>query len=84
MLSENFVLACLALHNYLRLTDNCSYCPSGFTDSYDDTGNLREGKWRTLVVGNEGMLPFSSVKGSPYSNNTVEMRNSLRRFLNSE
>ena len=77
---ENFVLACLALHNYLRLTDNASYCPSGFTDSYDDTGNLQEGKWRTLAVGNEGMLPLSRVKGSRYSNNAVEMRNSLRRF----
>ena len=81
---ENFVLACLSLHNYLRLTDNVSYCPSGFTDSYDDTGNLQEGKWRTLAVGNEGMLPISRVKGSRYSNNAVEMRNSLRRFLNSE
>ena len=59
---ENFVLACLALHNYLRLTDNVSYCPSGFTDSYDDTGNLQEGKWRTLAVGKEGTLPLSCVK----------------------
>ena len=41
---QNFVLACLALQNYLRLTDNASYCPSGFTESYDDTGNLQEGK----------------------------------------
>ena len=81
---QNFVLACLALQNYLRLTDNASYCPSGFTESYDDTGNLQEGKWRTLAVKNEGMLPLSSVKGYRYSNNAVEMRNSLRRFLNSE
>ena len=81
---ENFVLACLSLHNHLRLTDNASYCPSGFTDSYDDTGNLQEGKWRTLVVGNEGMLPISRVKGSRYSNKAAEMRNSLCRFLNSE
>ena len=81
---ENFVLACLALHNYLRLTDNASYCPSGFTDSYDDTGNLQEGKLRTLAVGNEGILPLSLVKGSRYSNNAVKMRNSLPRFLNSE
>ena len=81
---ENFVLACLALHNYLRLTDNASYCPSGFIDSYDDTGNLQEGKLRTLAVGNEGMLLLSRVKGSRYLNNAVEMRNSLRRFLNSE
>ena len=66
---ENFVLACLSLHNYLRLTDNASYSPSGLTDSYDDTGNLQEGKWRTLAVGTEGMLPISHVKGSRYSNN---------------
>ena len=75
---KNFALACLAL------TDNGSYCPSGFTDSYYDTGNLQEGKWRTLVTGNQRMLPLSRVKGSHYSNNAVEMRNSLRRFLNSE
>ena len=81
---ENFVLACLSLHNYLRLTDNASYCPSGFTDSYDDTGNLQEGKWRKLAVGNGGMLPISHVKGFRYSNNAVEMRNSLRLFLKSE
>ena len=61
---ENFVLACLALHNYLRITDNASYCPSGFIDSYDSTGNLRVGKWRTLAIGNEGMLPINRVKGS--------------------
>ena len=81
---ENFVLACLALHNYLRLTDNASYCTSGFTDSHDNTGNLQEGKWRTLAIGNEEMQPLSRVKGSRYSNNAVEMRNSLGRFLNSE
>ena len=63
---ENFVLPCLALHNYFRLTGNASYCPSRFTDSYHDTSNLQEGKWRILVVGNEGMLPLSGVKGSPH------------------
>ncbi|XP_066915143.1 uncharacterized protein [Clytia hemisphaerica] len=40
---ENYVLACLSLHNYLRITDNASYCPSGFVDSYDSTGKLKEG-----------------------------------------
>ena len=74
---ENFVLACLDLNNYLRLIDNASYCPSGFIDSYDSTGNLREGKWRTLAIGNEGMLPINRVKGSRYSKNAIEMRNSL-------
>ena len=31
--AENYTLACLALHNYLRLTDNAHYTPSCFIDS---------------------------------------------------
>ena len=27
---ENYVLACLRSHNYLRLRDNASHCPNGF------------------------------------------------------
>ena len=42
--AENYTLACLALHNYLRLTENASYCPSGFVDSVDDTGRIKEGE----------------------------------------
>ena len=78
---ENFVLACLTLHNYLRLTDTAFYCPFGFIDSYDSTGNLREEEWRRLTMQNDGMLPINRVKGSRYSNDAVEMRNSLRRFV---
>jgi hypothetical protein len=81
---ENFVLACLTLHNYLRLTDTASYCPFGFIDSYDSTDNLKEGEWRGLTMQNDGMLPINRVKGSRYSNDAVEMRNSLRRFVSSE
>ena len=81
---ENYVLACLTFHNYLRLTDTASYCPFGFIDSYDSTGNLKEGEWRGLATRSEGMLPINRVKGSRYSNDAVEMRNSLRRFVNSE
>ena len=51
---ENYVLACLSLHNYLRLTNNVSYCPNGFTDSYYATGNLKQEEWRSLVSGNQG------------------------------
>ena len=38
---ENYTLACLALHNYLRLTDNATYCPFGFADSFDSSGKLK-------------------------------------------
>lgn len=81
---ENYVLACMSLHNYLRLTDNASYCPLGFADSYDATGNLQKGKWRGFETRNEGLVPINRVKGSRYSTEAVEMRNALREFVNSE
>ena len=31
--AESYVLATIALHNYLRLTDNAVYTPVGFVDS---------------------------------------------------
>ena len=44
--AESYVLATLALHNYLRLTDNATYTPKGFVDSKDSTANATVGKWR--------------------------------------
>ena len=42
---ESYILACLALHNYLRQTKNAGYSPRGFTDSEDNSGNLIPGEW---------------------------------------
>ena len=81
---ENYVLACLSLHNYLRLTDNASYYPNGFTDSYDATGNLQQGEWRCLVSVNKGSVPINRAKGSHYSNQAIKMRNAIEDFENSE
>lgn len=43
---------CMSLHNYLRLTDNASYCPAGFVDSVGASGQLREGDWRSEINDN--------------------------------
>ena len=43
---EKYTLACLALHNYLRLTENVYYSPSGFVESEDKDGNIIAGEWR--------------------------------------
>ena len=37
------VLACLALNNYLRLTENAKYIPTGFADFEDSDGNIVPG-----------------------------------------
>ena len=44
---EKYVLACLALHNYLRLTDNAHYTPAGFIDLEDNYGNFLPREWRS-------------------------------------
>ena len=81
---ENYVLACLISHNYLRLTDNPSYCHNGFPDSYYATGNLQQREWRGFVSENQGSVPKSRVKGSRYSNQAIKMRNAIEDFVNSE
>ena len=40
---ENYTLE--FLHNYLRVTDNAHYTPSGFVDSENKDGNFRTGEW---------------------------------------
>ena len=77
-------LACLALHNYLRLTDNATYCPFGFVDSFDSNGKLKQGKWRALNVDNRDLLPISRVKGSRYREDATGIRKALIEYVNSE
>ena len=47
--SESYTLTCIALYNYLRLTDNATYCPTGFEDSSNSTDELKEGEWRCII-----------------------------------
>lgn len=43
---EKYVLACLALHNYLEQTSNAYYAPHGFVDCIGSDGSIRLGDWR--------------------------------------
>ena len=43
-LVKNIAKAALCLHNYLRLTENAGYKPTGFIDREDSTGNIILGK----------------------------------------
>ena len=62
---ERYVNAAIVLHNYLRQTENATYCPLGFIDSEDANGNIKPGLWRECLPSNQ--LLFSdlpSVRGS--------------------
>ena len=52
----DITLACLALHNYLFLTDNTTYCPDGFMASYNSSGNIKDGEWRSEVNGDNSTV----------------------------
>ena len=51
---ESYTLACMALHNNLRLTTNAKYVPADFVDSEDSKRNLIPGDWRKDSNNNDG------------------------------
>ena len=60
---ERFVLAAMALHNYLRQTNNASYTPNGFVDSENNNGSIRLGEWRNNVSGNaKGLVDIRPIQ----------------------
>ena len=85
---EKYVLACLALHNYLRQTNNASYTPSGFIDSESSDGTIHLGEWRKQVDRNEiethCIRRIRPIRGSRPREESVRMRDALRDYLNSE
>lgn len=84
---QKIVQATVALHNYLRQTVTASYCPAGFVDSFDGSGNILPGEWRRITSADEGSGAFCSLpptRGSRYRNYAMEVREALKVFVNSE
>lgn len=80
--AEKYTLACIALHNYLRQTNNPCYCPSSFVDCDDGSGKIKEGEWRKLVQENTGALStIPNVRGSRYRTDAIKMRECLMKYL---
>ena len=74
----------MALHNYLRLTENAIYCPSEFVDSAHDTGRFKE---RSIVQSSSTHFRITNirnVRGSRYSDEVVNMMNALMNYLSNE
>ena len=56
-----YVQAAVALHNFLRTTESGVYCPPGFIDGEDGSGNLIDGGWRQDEETNSGMKSISQA-----------------------
>ena len=78
---EKYVLATLSLHNYLRQTDNAGYCPNGFVDSENSSGQIKPGEWRSIVNG-ATFHPLQKPHNTRCANSALCIRESLKHYLN--
>ena len=84
--TDRIVKATICLHNSLRQKNSAGYCPTGFVDSYDETGTIKEGEWRRLVGDNDGatlLQDIPPVRGSRPTTSTLEVRNVMKSNVNS-
>ena len=58
-----FVKATIALHNYSRTEESSIYCPTGFIDGEDGSGNIITGAWRDDNQATE-LRPVSALGGN--------------------
>ena len=58
-----YVQAAIALHNLLRTTESTVYCPPGFIDAEDGSGNSIDGGWRN-EENNSGMQPIGQASSN--------------------
>ena len=76
----------ICLHYFLWQINSAGYCPTGFVDSYDETGTIKEGEWRRLVGDNDGatlLQDIPPVRGSRPTTSTLEVRNVMKSNVNS-
>ena len=80
---EKYAKAAIALHNYLRQTENALYCPQGFVDSESSIGEILPGNWRSIRK-NSGLLhDFSHIRGSRCGDDAKDMPEALKEYVNS-
>ena len=63
------------------------YCPTGFAGSFDDSGNILLGEWRSITSadGNTStMQDLPPPRGCRYANSAMETKEALKSYLNSD
>ena len=82
---ERYLLAIIALHNYLRQTENASYCPAGFVDCENSSGIIKPGEWRSVVDNDMGCLrELPNIRGSRSKQNVLTVRNAIKDYFKTE
>lgn len=80
----NVVLACVYLHNFLRVQPDSRqfYSTSGCFDSYDScTGEIISGSWREITSGDTGLMPLRSIPRRPGTTATIVREEFMQYFM---
>lgn len=78
---DSVVLACCALHNYLRKTTP-SYVPRNFVDRENTKkSTFRKGHWRNNT---DGLTPLQHVNNSQRNNEGNDVRDKFMNYFNTE
>ncbi|XP_067950631.1 uncharacterized protein [Watersipora subatra] len=73
---DKIVQACVCLHNYLGLTNNATYIPTGFVDSYDSIGDVVPGDWKE--VKQTTLVNLVCIAGPNYTTNAKLVREQFK------
>ena len=92
--AQRYSLTAICLYNYLQQTHNAYYCTTGFIDSENSNGSIREGFWRDIIrsKGVAGLQEIGNVRGSlfqrvlliSYQQNALEQREALKDYFMNE
>ena len=80
---EKIILATVALHNYLRQTDNATYTPNGFVDNESSSGELIDGSWRSEIDTNN-LKSIRRIRNSRYAATALQTRKNLSNYFVNE
>ena len=76
---EKIVFACIALHNYLKQTDNAYYTPKGMLIR-KAVRRIVPGQWWSSIETNS-IQNIRPVRGSKYTKTAVQTREKLTEHL---
>ena len=83
-LVDKITKATVCLHNFLRLTENARYIPTGFVDSEDSSGHIVPGDWRNVTHEDEGGLTnLPRIRGNRYTFEAGNSRSDFKDYFNS-
>jgi len=84
-MAQKMIGACCRLHNFLMKNQKDTYAPPGFTDAYDENGDVIPGSFRTSIQNNSlfNTSVTNGLRGRPHKSSASQVRDHLKGYFNS-